>query len=69
MVSLLRADGSTVTYTTQELEAILARLIAADLNFCIGQDDVAHLKAGNDLYLVDAAVQYNRRLLEQFTIT
>ena len=69
MVTLLRADGSTIAYTTAEAEAILARLVAADLNFCIGQDDVAHMKAGNTLYIIDAAVQYNRRLLEQFTIT
>ena len=69
MVSLLRADGSTVSYTTEEAEAILARLVAADLNSCVGQDDVAHVRAGNTLYLVDVAVQYNRKLLEQFTIT
>ena len=69
MVSLLRADGSTMSYTTTEAESILSRLVAADLNSCIGQDDVAHVRAGNSLYIVDAAVQYNRRLSEQFTVT
>ena len=65
--TLIKADGTSHSWTAQDLSAILARMIAAEQAVCVGAEGVAMMNARDGLLLVDAEWVIGRRLTELFT--
>ena len=65
---LILHDGRQVEFTEQELGSTLSRLQALDQSYCTGSYDVAHIRVGGSLLLLDVGWVTGRRLLESFAI-
>lgn len=62
-------DGSTVTYTDAELGQTLTRLQSQNQSFCLGASDVAHIRVGGSLLLMDVGWISGRKLIEGYLIS
>lgn len=66
--TLIKADGSTHSWTAEDLSAVLARMIAGGQAVCVGANGIAMMNARDGLLLVDAEWVIGRRLTELFTV-
>ena len=57
-------DGRLLEFQNAELASTLTRLHTLDQAYCLGENNVAHVKIGDNLLLVDVGFHVNRRLLE-----
>ena len=67
-MTLTLHDSRQVEFTGQELSSTRVRLQTHDQSYCTGSHDVAHIRVGASLLLMDVGWIVGRKLIESFSI-